>query len=281
MTAQITKYSCEQLDGVKLSCLVVKGEPWFCGVEVAKALGYEKPRQTVWKMDLKYKNTFQLLLSMLGVSSGETQTTHDSNSSWINEAGLYKLILKSTLKSAEIFQDWVTSEVLPSIRKTGQYITKPQIEAPLVAKQIKLLNETDLHYKVVDLIRNKFPDLIIVPGLGENQTTVQLRSDAFHKGYVGGQPDLLILNRSDKHNGFAIELKTPKGNGDIRVNQLNYLVNLENNLNYKTMISNDYDEIVIELTKYYDSLRYPCSCCSKVFKSKKALDGHTNMFHKN
>jgi hypothetical protein len=102
----------------------------------------------------------------------------DHDTSWINEAGLYKLILKSTLKSAEVFQDWVCMEVLPSIRKTGSYALPPPAQPALIAKQIKLLNEKDLHYKVVDLIDNTFPELKIVPGLGELQDTTRKRSDA-------------------------------------------------------------------------------------------------------
>ena len=117
----IVKFACEELGGVKIGCLIVKGDPWFCGVEVARVLGYAKPRNTVYYLDLKYESTLKFLLSMVCVPSQGTETDYDLNTSWINEAGLYKLILKSTLKSAEVFQDWVCMEVLPSIRKTGSY----------------------------------------------------------------------------------------------------------------------------------------------------------------
>ncbi len=68
----------------------------------------------------------------------------DLNVSWISEVGLCKLILKSKAKHAEVFQDWVCEEVLPCIRKTGTYT------APLLGQQVKLLSETDLHYKLMD-----------------------------------------------------------------------------------------------------------------------------------
>jgi hypothetical protein len=90
---------------------------------------------------------------VVGVSCGETLDANDLNTSWINEAGLYKLILKSSLKSAEIFQDWVCSEVIPSIRKTGSYTSPASpLQEPLVKQQIK----------VIDYIRNEFPE----PALG-------------------------------------------------------------------------------------------------------------------
>ena len=52
-------------------------------------------------------------------------------------------------------------------------------------------NETDLHYKVVDLIRKYYPDSILVAGLGENQDTDVKRLDSYKKGYTRGQPDLI------------------------------------------------------------------------------------------
>jgi prophage antirepressor-like protein len=274
----IVKYACDELDGVEISCLLVEGDPWFCGVEVARVLQYANPSSTIYKMDLKYKSTLQFLLSRVGLSSRDRLEANDLKASWINEAGLYKLVLKSTLKSAAVFQDWVCMEVLPSIRKTGSYALPPPAQPALVGKQIKLLNETDLHNKVVDLLRNTFPELKPVPGLGELQDTPIKRSDAYKKGYVGGQPDIMILNQTSKYNGFAIELKTPKGNGVIRDNQISYLDSLKD-LKYKTLISNDYDEIVVELTRYYDDLRFPCPHCSKTFKSTRTRSGHIRACH--
>ena len=271
--SQIVKYMCEEIENVEISCIVVIGEPWFNGAEVASALGYKKPRGAVYDhVPLKNKNKLSFLVNCSKVIKTETLDVSDLNASWISEAGLYRLVLKSKAKHAEIFQDWVCEEVLPSIRKAGTYTV------PLLGQQIKLLNETDLHYKVMDCIRVQFPELHVVPGLGEMQTTTQQRNDGWKKGYVGGQPDLLILNRTTQFDGFAIELKTPKGDGAMSNKQTDYLEQLEN-LKYKTLVSNNYDVIVIELTKYYSDIRFPCKCCSKAFKSKATLHGHLNCFH--
>ena len=271
--SQIVKYMCEEIENAEISCIVVSGEPWFNGAEVASALGYKKPRGAVYDhVPLKNKNKLSFLVNCSKVLKTGTLDVSDLNASWISEAGLYRLVLKSKAKHAEIFQDWVCEEVLPSIRKSGIYT------APLLGQQIKLLNETDLHYKAMDCIRVQFPELHVVPGLGEMQTTTQQRSDGWKKGYVGGQPDLLILNRTTQFDGFAIELKTPKGDGVVSSKQTDYLEQLEN-LRYKTIVSNNYDVIVIELTKYYCDLRFPCKYCSKVFKSKATLNGHLKCFH--
>jgi len=277
---EIVQFSCDQLPGATISSLSVDGEPWFKGSDVAIALGYKVPSKAVFDhVPLQYKSKLSYLLRRSKTDSGSLEVS-ELNASWITETGLYKLIFKSKAKNAEVFTDWVCSDVLPAIRKTGSY-TAPAIEdsEPLVHHQMKLLNETDLHYKVIDCIRNKFPELIVIPGLGEMQRTTQMRSDAFKKGYIGGQPDIMILNRTTRHNGFAIELKTPKGNGELSANQYLFLQNLSQNLKFQTLVSNDYDEIVIALTNYYNDLRFPCAHCSKVFKSRETLYRHARALH--
>ena len=57
---------------------------------------------------------------------------------------------------------------------------------------ININNERDLHYKVVDYIKKYIKEAITIPGLGELQINSSLRSDAYFKGYVGGQPDILL-----------------------------------------------------------------------------------------
>ena len=65
-------------------------------------------------------------------------------------------------------------------------------------------NETDLHYKVVQLIRNYYPDSILVAGLGENQDTEDKRLDSYKKGYQRGQPDLMVLNYHKDYKGYVL-----------------------------------------------------------------------------
>ncbi len=69
--SQIEKYACEELGGAEISCIVIKGDPWFKGIEVATVLGYARPRDAVYDhVPLKFKNTYQYLLkaSRVGVS---------------------------------------------------------------------------------------------------------------------------------------------------------------------------------------------------------------------
>lgn len=89
------------------------GEPWFVGKDVAEALGYTKARNAM----SQHVDEGDALKR--GVSDSNN---HIQQMTIINESGLYSLILSSKLPSAKKFKHWVTSEVLPSIRKTGGYV---------------------------------------------------------------------------------------------------------------------------------------------------------------
>jgi hypothetical protein len=182
--------------------------------------------------------------------------------------------MKSEKPEATAFKKWVMTEVLPSIRKTGQYriLDLPQ------QQQIKIYSECDLHRKVINFLRNHHPGHLLVPGLGELQDTVQKRSQSYHKGYRGGQPDLLILNNHKTYRGFAIEFKTPKGDGVVSEKQQCFLEALEQN-GFKTLVSNDYDEIIVELTQYFQEVRYKCTHCPKAFKTVKTQETHERCMH--
>lgn len=87
----------------------IDGKPYFVGTDVAKALGYNNPRDAVSR-------------HCKGVVKRDTPTSSGIQSmSYINEGDLYRLIMKSKLPSAEKFESWVMDEVLPTIRKTGSY----------------------------------------------------------------------------------------------------------------------------------------------------------------
>ncbi len=96
--------------------LVIDGQPWFVGKDVASALGYAKPTDAVRK---------RVDGEDAGISKMETPSGMQEMVI-INESGLYSLIFGSKLESAKKFKHWVTSEVLPQIRKTGAYVA-PQV----------------------------------------------------------------------------------------------------------------------------------------------------------
>ncbi|MGJ6089975.1 BRO family protein [Streptococcus suis] len=110
----------EQFGEVQL--VELNNEPWFVGKEIAEILGYQNPSKALKDhVDEEDKLNNETLLS-LGQRGG-----------WIiNESGLYSLILKSKLPQAKQFKRWVTSEVLPAIRKHGGYLTDNKLEEALL-----------------------------------------------------------------------------------------------------------------------------------------------------
>lgn len=121
---------------------VVDGEPLFCLADVCKALDIQNPSKVAQRLDDDERTKLEL------GRQGETN--------FITESGLYAVILRSDKPNAKGFRRWVTSEVLPSIRKTGNYSAKPMT----TEEKIKLLAQgnTELAERV-DRVEDKIGSL--------------------------------------------------------------------------------------------------------------------------
>lgn len=107
--------------------LLLNNEPWFVGKDVAEVLGYAKPLNAIAQHVDKDDSLKQGLTDSLG---------RQQKTIFVNESGLYALIFGSKLESAQKFKRWVTSEVLPALRKTGQYQVKELSGSELMAKAL-------------------------------------------------------------------------------------------------------------------------------------------------
>lgn len=119
--------------------LEVDNEPWFVGKDVAEILGYSDPQKAIkMHVDDEDKLTRQIVVS------GQNRQMYT-----INESGLYSLILSSKLPKAKQFKRWVTSEVLPTIRKTGGYVADEEkfldTYLPNANEQTKLMFKAQLN----------------------------------------------------------------------------------------------------------------------------------------
>ena len=178
------------------SFLDAKQNIWFLGKEIATILGYCNISKCIWDhVPCEDK-------CIISLSSKTEPQVQARNYTIINKSGLYSLILSSKLASAKRFKHRVTSKVLPSIRKHGYYMSfnKPW------NKMIMIGNETDLHYKVVDLIRRYY--------------------------------------------------------------------------RFKFILSNDYDEVCIEVHDYMKGVRVPCKYCIKHFYNNDTLETHYRVIHR-
>lgn len=120
-------------DNQKVRTVAINGQPYFVGKDVAEILGYKRTADAIREnVPDKFKG-----VGVLPTPGGKQRVTV------ISEAGLYKLAFKSHAKNAEKFTDWVASEVLPSIRKHGAYMTDKKIEEVLLNPDtiIKLATE--------------------------------------------------------------------------------------------------------------------------------------------
>ena len=172
----------------------------------------------------------------------------------------------------------VTSQVLPSIRKTGRYdyCINHKYNSMLA---FKIENETDLQVKVVHFLKKRYSHSLFTVTLVENQCTSAMRIDSYKKGYLRGSPDLIINNLHKHYTGFAIQFKSPKGNGVLSPDQSIMLRQYQNN-GFKTLVSNDYDHIIEQLIEYFRDVRISCSHCPRRFISSQSLKNHIKSFHK-
>ncbi len=117
-------FSNEEFGNIRT--VTIDNEIWFVGKDVADALGYSNSRDAIaTHVEMEDKNT-------VAISDGKRG---NPNQAIINESGLYALIFGSKLESAKRFKHWVTSEVLPTLRKTGHYEMEnysPEMQAILM-----------------------------------------------------------------------------------------------------------------------------------------------------
>lgn len=112
----------------------INDEPWFVGKDIAVALGYSNPRKAM--IDHVYPED-------KGVTKCDT-LGGSQEMTVINESGLYSLIMSSKLPTAKKFKHWVTSEVLPAIRKHGGYLTPEKVEEALLTPDFLIKLATEL-----------------------------------------------------------------------------------------------------------------------------------------
>ena len=261
----------------ELPVIKCKNDIWIKAVAVATILSYKNTMKSIHDhVDPEDKRK----LSELGPISKQKETfpleSNVKNTTYINEPGLYSLILRSKLESACVFKRWATKDVLLSIRKTGRYIYDDVNNKYSDSLTLKIENETDLHTKVVSFLKKKYPYSTFTATLGKNQDTSKKRIESHKIGYLRGSPDLIINNLHKRYTGFTIEFKSPNGKGILSYDQSKMLTQYQNN----GFVSSDYDYIFKQLIEYFRGVRIKCSYCSRKFISSLSIKNHITGFHK-
>lgn len=168
----------------RIRVVVIDGEPWFVGKDVAESLGYSNPRKALDDhIDLEDK------------MQGDGVTIRDSigreqHPTIINRSGVYSLILSSKLPTAKKFKRWVTSEVLPSIERHGLYATE------------QLLNDPDLAIKAFTALKEEREKRLAL----EAEVKANAPLVLFAKGVEGSSNSILVRDMAKILNQNGIQI---------------------------------------------------------------------------
>lgn len=194
----------------KVRTVAINGEPWMVGKDIALVLGYSNPRDALAKrVDKEDRGA-----SQIATPSGVQEMTI------INESGLYALVLSSKLPSARKFRRWVTSEVLPSIRRTGGYNLPKDFPSALRAladteeQRLALLAENEKQRQVIaefEPIKNYVDAILSCDGaMAVSQiaadydiSAVKLNRILHEEGLQYRVNDQWILYQQYKGNGYT------------------------------------------------------------------------------
>lgn len=186
--------------------IMIDGEPWFVGKDVANALGYSRERDAIANHVDKDDAVKHGVTDSIG---REQQTTV------INESGLYSLIFGSKLESAKKFKKWVTSEVLPQLRKTGSYgIPKlPQTPMELLELHYEAIKQVDNKVNTLEERFNEFEQTL--PLLPEDADDVSKEVKKRVVEILGGKDSNAYHDKSLSQTVFKDAYKDLKRNFDV------------------------------------------------------------------
>lgn len=183
----------------EIRTLEENGEVLFCGNDVAKALGYAVPRKALF-------DHCKGVLKRNALTEGGEQEM-----SFIPESDLYRLVFRSKLPSADQFTDWVTSEILPSVRKHGTYMTPETLEAAILNPDTMiqlctaLKDEQDKRRALEAKVSEDAPKVLFANAVETSQTSILIGDLAKlikQNGVDIGQKRLFTWMRD---NGYLIK----------------------------------------------------------------------------
>ena len=179
---EITVFNNDEFGSIRT--VTIENEPWFVGKDVAEVLGYQNGSRDI----NRHVDDEDKLCTKIEYAGQKREVTI------INESGLYSLIMSSKLPTAKKFKRWVTSEVLPSIRKTGSY-SKPMSELEILQHSINQLVEQERKLKALeaqqgeqvkrlDIIDSRLEVLngVHIEGTGRDRLNAMVRAYVVKKG---------------------------------------------------------------------------------------------------
>ena len=180
MKTEIQIFKNEQFGEIR-TMVDEKGEPWFVGKDVARRLGYINHRKALRDhVDEEDRKDGVTIRDSIG---------RDQEATFINESGLYSLILASKLPQAKAFKRWVTAEVLPQIRKTGGYI-------PLKDQEGRELSDLEIMCRAMMIMKKSIEQ--------KEQLIADLQPKADYVDEVLDSVDCLTMTQVAKGLGMTV-----------------------------------------------------------------------------
>ena len=219
-----------QFEGHDVRAIAIDGEPWFVGKDVAEALGYGKGK-SITNAVTNHVDDEDKGVTKIVTPGGRQKMII------INESGLYSLILSSKLDSAKKFKKWVTSEVLPSIRKNGGYIygQENMSEDELLSRALILANSRILSLES----KNE--------QLEEEKQDVTFLSELF----VGS-----------KDRWLTTEIANYYGMSAIKFNKLLFMIGLQDKVDGVWEVNEEFKE---------DGLKFMVTTSKNMYENKKIV----------
>lgn len=195
--------------------IMIDGEPWFCGKDVAGNLGYINEKNAV----KRHCDDGEVLKQTLGVQTAikkdGTPAIMQVDMLFVNESGLYSLIFGSKLESAKKFKKWVTSEVLPQLRKAGSYGTPklPQTPMELLELHYEAIKQVDSKVNTLEERFNDFEQSL--PLLPEDADDVSKEVKKRVVEVLGGKESNAYHDKSLSQKVFMDAYRNLKSNFDV------------------------------------------------------------------
>lgn len=190
----------------RVRCFVIDGEPWFVAKDVCECLEIVNPTQAVMRLDSDEKSTLSL-----------NEGGPDRNI--VNECGVYNLVLGSRKQEAKAFKRWIVHEVIPQIRKTGNYSIKqdikPMSDGELIARALIAANSTIERIEKEREAERKVLQLKVDQANSERDTAIQT------KCYISSKREATIMgklgNEARRSNSLEKEnTALKKENGELK-----------------------------------------------------------------